>query len=340
MHAKARNRLDTTQNQQNDLTTMEVKFSIGQVAKMTGSSVPTVRYYDEIGLLSPAEITPGGHRVYTAEEIWRLKLILTLRYLNFGIDEIKRMLAGDIPVDRAIEWQIEALDIQMRTLASMKSILEQTKQSEDGNDSLSYMHELIESIYADALAREKFILEKMFSSVFPEQFPVEWREIFLLGVNVSSLLEGNLSAAQTAALDELEAMFNDPQIVREMKQDVMSFLEVVHLPKISVEMWTARILKNHKQLLKAAEQHATPDSPVVQANIQEYVLLFADVDELPVPQSFFRRFSEWLLSSQTENLERFRRICLILYPGLQTYMKTNELFYQGVQWKLQQLDNE
>lgn len=305
---------------------------------MTGSSVPTVRYYDEIGLLSPAEITPGGHRMYTAEEIWRLKLILTLRYLNFGIDEIKRMLAGDIPVDMAIEWQIEALDIQMRTLASMKSILEQTRKSK--GDSLSYMHELIESISADALEREKFILEKMFSSVFPEQFPVEWREIFLLGVNVSSLLEGKLTAAQTAALDELEDMFNDPQIVREMKHDAMSFLEVVHLPKISVEMWSARMLKNHKQLLKAAEQHATPDSPVVQANIQEYVLLFADVDEHPVSQSFFRRFAERLLSSQTENLERFRRICSILYPGLQSYMKTNELFYQGLRWKLQQLDKK
>ncbi|MED1943988.1 MULTISPECIES: MerR family transcriptional regulator [Brevibacillus] len=338
MHAKARNRSDTTQNQLNDQTTKDAKFSIGQVAKMTGSSVPTVRYYDEIGLLSPAEITPGGHRMYTAEEIWRLKLILTLRYLNFGIDEIKRMLAGDIPVDMAIEWQIEALDLQMRTLASMKSILEQTKKSK--GDSLSYMHELIESIFADALEREKFILEKMFSSVFPEQFPVEWREIVLLGVNVSSLLEGKLSAAQTAALDELEDMFNDPQIVQEMKHDVMSFLEVVHLPKISVEMWTARMLKNHKQLLKAAEQHATPDSPVVQANIQEYVLLFADVDELPVSQSFFRRFAERLLSNQSENLERFRRICSILYPGLQSYMKTNELFYQALLWKLQQMDKE
>ncbi|MGF9910137.1 MerR family transcriptional regulator [Brevibacillus porteri] len=340
MHGKATNRLDTTQNQQTDRTTNDVKFFIGQVAKMTGCSVPTVRYYDGIGLLLPAEITPGGHRMYTAEEIWRLKLILTLRYLNFGIDEIKRMLAGDIPVDMAIEWQIEALDIQMRTLASMKSILEQTKQSKDGSDSLSYMHGLIESISADALEREKFILEKMVSSVFPEHFPVEWREIFLLGVNVSSLLEGKLSAAQTAALDELEDMFNDPQIVREMKHDVMSFLEVVHLPKISVEMWSARMLKNHKQLLKVAEQHATPDSPVVQANIQEYVLMFADVDELPVPQSFFRRFAERMLSNQSENLERFRRICSILYPGLQSYMKTNELFYQGLQWKLQQLDKE
>ncbi|GLI07969.1 hypothetical protein YDYSG_39990 [Paenibacillus tyrfis] len=340
MHSNSRNSVDTTQDQQTDPTAKEVKFSIGQVAKITGSTVPTVRYYDEIGLLSPAEITSGGHRLYTAAEIWRLKLILTLRYLNFGIDEIQKMISGDIPVDTAIDWQMEALDNQMRTLASMKSILEQTKQSKGGTDSLRFMYELVESISANTLAREKFILKKMFLSVFPEQFPVEWREIFLLGVKVSTLLDGKLSAAQTAALDELEEMFNDSQIVRELKKDFLSYLEVVQLPRISVEMWSAKMMKNHKQLLKLAEQHATPDSPFVQANVQEYVSLFADVDEPPVSESFFRRFAEKMLSMQSENLERFRRISFILYPSLQSYMKTNELFYQALVWKLQQLDKE
>jgi len=340
VYANTGNRLGTKHDQKVDLTAKDEKFSIGQVAKITGSSVPTVRYYDEIGLLTPAEISPGGHRLYTAEEIWRLKLILTLRYLNFGIDEIQKMISGDIPVDMAIEWQMEALDMQMRTLSSMKSILIQTKQRKGDNDSLSYMYELVESISANTLEREKFILEKMFLSVVPEHFPVEWREIFLLGVKVSSLLEGKLSAAQTAALDELEEMFNDPQIVREMKKDFMSFLEVVHLPRISVEMWTAKMLKNHKQLLDAAEQHATFDSHVVQANVQEYVLLFADVDQLPVPEQFFRQFAERMLSIQSENIERFRRICSILYPSLQSYVKTNELFCQALKWKLQQLDKE
>ena len=340
MYANTGNRLGTKHYQKVDLTVKDEKFSIGQVAKITGSSVPTVRYYDEIGLLTPAEISPGGHRLYTAEEIWRLKLILTLRYLNFGIDEIQKMISGDIPVEMAIEWQMEALDMQMRTLDRMKSVLLQTKQNKGATDSLSYMYELVESISANTLEREKFILEKMFLSVYPEQFPFEWREIFLLGYKVSSLLEGKLSAAQTAAIDELEEMFNDPQIVQEMKNDFISFLEIVHLPRISVEMWSAKLLKNHKQLLKAAEQHATPDSPVVQENIQEYVLLFADVDELPVPESFFRRFAERILSIHSENVERFRRICSILYPSLQAYVKTNELFFQGLQWKLQQLDKK
>lgn len=340
MHANAGNRLGTTHYQKVDLAAKDEKFSIGQVAKITGSSVPTVRYYDEIGLLTPAEISSGGHRLYTAEEIWRLKLILTLRYLNFGIDEIQKMISGDIPVDVAIEWQMEALDIQIRTLSRMKSVLLQTKQNKGATDSLSYMYELVESISANTLEREKFILEKVFLSVFPEHFPFEWREIFLLGAKVSTLLEGKLSAAQMAAIDELEEMFNDPQIVQEMRSDFLSFLEVVHLPRISVEAWSARLLNNHKQLLKAMEQHATPDSPVVQENIQEYVLLFADVDELPVSDSFFRRFTEKILSIQSENVERFRRICSILYPSMQPYVNTNEFFYEAIKWRLEQMDKE
>lgn len=66
-------------------TTYVRKYTIGEVAKLTDSNVRTVRYYDEIGLLKPAEVTSGRYRLYTAEEIWRLKLILTLRYLGLRV---------------------------------------------------------------------------------------------------------------------------------------------------------------------------------------------------------------------------------------------------------------
>ncbi|WP_019419849.1 MerR family DNA-binding transcriptional regulator [Paenibacillus sp. OSY-SE] len=44
-------------------------YSIGEAAKMIGSTVKTVRYYDEIGLLKPTNYTEGGHRLYTTEDI-------------------------------------------------------------------------------------------------------------------------------------------------------------------------------------------------------------------------------------------------------------------------------
>ncbi len=46
----------------------ESTYPIGEVAKMIGSKVRTIRYYDEIGLVKPTSHTEGGHRLYTTED--------------------------------------------------------------------------------------------------------------------------------------------------------------------------------------------------------------------------------------------------------------------------------
>jgi len=152
------------------------KYTIGEVAKLTDSNVRTVRYYDEIGLLKPAEVTSGRYRLYTTEEIWRLKLILTLRYLGFGMNEIRNLISGEKSVAKVINWQIEALNAQIRTLTNIKEILEQTAQSDYGEDSLHYMHEMVESIALSSAERKQLIFDKMKDSFFPDEVPYEWRE--------------------------------------------------------------------------------------------------------------------------------------------------------------------
>lgn len=48
--------------------------------------------------------------MYTPEDISRLRLITTLRYLDFGIEEIRQVMAGEIQHTTALDWQIEALE--------------------------------------------------------------------------------------------------------------------------------------------------------------------------------------------------------------------------------------
>ncbi|WP_372011980.1 MerR family transcriptional regulator [Paenibacillus chitinolyticus] len=57
-----------------------------------------MRYYDEVGLVKPTTYTEGGHRLYTTQDIWRLELTITLRYLDFGIDEISQIISGKHPL--------------------------------------------------------------------------------------------------------------------------------------------------------------------------------------------------------------------------------------------------
>ncbi|WP_353936550.1 MerR family transcriptional regulator [uncultured Brevibacillus sp.] len=50
----------------------------------------SVCYYNEIGLFKPEKVITGRYRLYTMEEIWRMKIILPLRNLGFGLGEVRR----------------------------------------------------------------------------------------------------------------------------------------------------------------------------------------------------------------------------------------------------------
>ncbi|BFH14456.1 hypothetical protein J6TS7_33250 [Paenibacillus dendritiformis] len=66
---------------------------IQEVTKTTGITVRTLRYYDQIGLLNPAGKTPGGHRLYSDDDLMRLKHIQFLKQTGFRLQEIDEMLA-------------------------------------------------------------------------------------------------------------------------------------------------------------------------------------------------------------------------------------------------------
>lgn len=72
-------------------------FSIGKVAEELGISERTLRYYEQIGLISPAGHSPGGCRRYTASDIERVSHIRELQeVMGYSLEEIQDLLgAGD-----------------------------------------------------------------------------------------------------------------------------------------------------------------------------------------------------------------------------------------------------
>lgn len=67
-------------------------MKVSQVAKLTGITVRTLHYYDEIGLLKPGEVTEAGYRLYGPEDLERLQQILFFRELDFSLDDIRQIL--------------------------------------------------------------------------------------------------------------------------------------------------------------------------------------------------------------------------------------------------------
>ena len=72
---------------------MPAVWSIGNVARQTRIKVPTIRYYEQIGLLPAPGRSEGNRRCYSEGAIWRLTFIRHARELGFEIETIRELLA-------------------------------------------------------------------------------------------------------------------------------------------------------------------------------------------------------------------------------------------------------
>lgn len=76
---------------------MVSKYTTGEIAKLCGVTVRTVQYYDTRGILTPSELTEGGRRLYSEDDVKRMKVICFLRELGLSIDAIRQLLAEEDP---------------------------------------------------------------------------------------------------------------------------------------------------------------------------------------------------------------------------------------------------
>ena len=89
------------------------KYTTGELAKLCGVSVRTVQYYDTRGILTPSELTEGGRRLYSEDDLRRMKVICFLRELDLPINAISQLLQEEHP-EKVISLLIEQ---QERTLS-------------------------------------------------------------------------------------------------------------------------------------------------------------------------------------------------------------------------------
>ncbi len=89
-------------------------YTTGEVAKLCGVSVRTVQYYDTRGILIPSSLTEGGRRLYTEEDVNRMKVICFLRELDLSINSIGELLSEEHP-ERVIDLLLTEQERELRT---------------------------------------------------------------------------------------------------------------------------------------------------------------------------------------------------------------------------------
>jgi DNA-binding transcriptional MerR regulator len=105
-------------------------YSIGDLSAQSGVKVPTIRYYEQIGLIDAHARTEGNRRRYGAAELDRLRFIAHARDMGFPMDSLKSMLSlaarGDAPcarVDALVEQHLAEVDQRIAQLTRLRGEL-------------------------------------------------------------------------------------------------------------------------------------------------------------------------------------------------------------------------
>jgi len=110
--------------------------TVGQLARKVGTTVRTIQYYDQQGLLSPSAKGPGNQRLYSPEDEKELYRILTLKYLGLSLSDIKEQkdsVSSAAALHELLSQTMESLeeDFQnlVKRLSVLRTLVDQTAQT-------------------------------------------------------------------------------------------------------------------------------------------------------------------------------------------------------------------
>ena len=134
-------------------------FSIGEMSRRTDVKVPTIRYYEQMGLIAPPERTSGNQRRYSREGLQRLSFIKHARELGFTIDSIRELIELNERPDEACaladEIAAQHLDAVQDRIRQLKKLEKELKRIVTGCDG-----ESVETCYViEALASHNLCAE-------------------------------------------------------------------------------------------------------------------------------------------------------------------------------------
>lgn len=105
-------------------------MNIGAVARRSGVPAKTIRYYESVGLIQPAERSASGYRVYDRQDVETLRFVQRARSLGFSVEDVGSLLAlwrdrsrSSAEVKSLARQRVEDIDRKMAELAEMRETL-------------------------------------------------------------------------------------------------------------------------------------------------------------------------------------------------------------------------
>ncbi|WP_422774131.1 MerR family transcriptional regulator [Plantactinospora sp. WMMC1484] len=191
-------------------------FTIGQLARRTGLSVRTIRFWSDIDVIPPTGRSAGGYRLYDPGAVARLDLVRTLRELGLDLETVQRILARQSTLADVARAHADALDTEIRTLQLRRAVLRSVARRNSTTEEMRVMNKLARLSAAERQRMIDDFVERTFAGIDPYEPGARIAEAMR---QMPAKLPDDPSPAQVDAWLELAELVYDPdfgQRVREM----------------------------------------------------------------------------------------------------------------------------
>ncbi|MEO6509004.1 MAG: MerR family transcriptional regulator [Patescibacteria group bacterium] len=192
-------------------------FHTGEFAKKAGVTERTLRWYDRQGLLSPAEHTDGGQRLYSQLDFIKLQQIVTLKFIGLSLGEIKQLVTADkVAVKQLLVNQRVTLENRLKQLQEViftLSVAERSVSLANGDQTIDAEQfvEVIKAVhmstkfswfnkfYSDDQRAKLGERSKDWTAVDQEKITVQWNTLF---ADIRANMDLDPASAEAQALVE------------------------------------------------------------------------------------------------------------------------------------------
>ncbi|MFD0267576.1 MerR family transcriptional regulator [Streptomyces sp. NPDC127106] len=117
-------------------------YSIGDLSRLTGLTVKTIRYYSDQDIVPPTDRSPAGYRLYSVDALARLNLVRTLRDLGLDLTSVRKVLDRKETLADVAEAHADALDVEIQTLRVRRTVLRAAARRGPTPMEINLMHRL------------------------------------------------------------------------------------------------------------------------------------------------------------------------------------------------------
>lgn len=178
-------------------------YSVKKFSELTGVATTTLRYYDNVGLLKPANKTGHQHRRYAKADMAKLQQLTTLRYLGFSIEQMKQIVSNQsLDIKQSLHVQEMIMREKAKRLDEAANLIGNLRANLEQNDLIDWQTQakIIEVLQLQDTSKNDWYKTfltpseaRTFNTLSQQRTPEEWQDYQARWAALFKDIEANLA---------------------------------------------------------------------------------------------------------------------------------------------------